>query len=140
MQCNDACLKSLTGEWTIEKPITKKSESDRTCKNKLQNPKESRKYGEPVEREPRRDGASRRNKRATSKMGRKHSGGSAKINCESLGKTRSTLQLPEKDENLLLGEQNSAEEVGLHRRDRTLLKIILLDRYFPWNATKGRIL
>ena len=52
-------FKSFTGEWPIEKPITKKSESDMTCKNKLQNPKERRKYGEPLEREPRRDEASR---------------------------------------------------------------------------------
>ena len=52
-------FKSFTGEWPIEKPITKKSESDKTCKNKLQNPKERRKYGEPLEREPRRDEALR---------------------------------------------------------------------------------
>ena len=30
-----------------------------TCKNKLQNPKERRKYGEPLEWEPQRDEASR---------------------------------------------------------------------------------
>ena len=52
-------FKSFTGEWPIEKPITKKSESDMTCKNKLQNPKERRKYGEPLEREPRKGETSR---------------------------------------------------------------------------------
>ena len=52
-------FKSFTGEWPIEKPITKKSESDITCKNKLQNPKERRKYGELLERKPRRDETSR---------------------------------------------------------------------------------
>ena len=52
-------FKSFIGEWPIEKPITKKSETDVTCKNKLQNPKERRKYGEPLEREPQRDEASR---------------------------------------------------------------------------------
>ena len=52
-------FKSSTGEWPTEKLITKKSESDKTCKNKLQNPKERIKYGEPLEREPRRDEASR---------------------------------------------------------------------------------
>ena len=52
-------FKSSLREWQTEKPITKKSGSDKTCKNKLQNPKERRKYGEPLEREPQRDEASR---------------------------------------------------------------------------------
>ena len=125
----DACFKSFTGEWPIEKLKTKESASDMTCKNKLQSPKERRKYGEPLEREPRRDGALRRNKRATSRNMPQTKRGAAKINYEFPGKIRSTLQLPEKDESFLLGEQNSAEEVGLHQGYRTSLKIILIEIY-----------
>ena len=52
-------FKSFTGEWPIEKPITAQSDSVMTCKNRLQNTKERGGYGEPLEREPRRDEASR---------------------------------------------------------------------------------